>query len=113
MTWISGLRFISGALLPNYWLALARNQEGRGERETYLLTILQEFLKIPVVLQSHQKLTGCLSILPMSVIMIIRTLKKIIRESGNTDFTTRSLPRVPLCAENSLLTVLNSAKKTR
>lgn len=54
----------------------------------YLLTVLQEFLKIPVVLQSHQKLTGCLAILPVSVITIIKMiLKKGILEIQNLQFS--------------------------
>lgn len=40
---------------------------GRDQWATYLLTILQELLKVPVVLQSHQEFTGCLTILPVSV----------------------------------------------
>ena len=55
-------------------MALVRKEERRRKRVMYLLTVLQEFLKIPVVLQSHQKLTGCLAILPVSVIKIIKMI---------------------------------------
>lgn len=75
---------------------------------------MQEFLKIPVVLQSHEKLTGCLTILPVSVTKKTKIiLKRGGRESGNAEFTTQLLSWVSIYAENSSLTVLNHVKETR